>query len=138
MSDLGPARSFLGIEIEKEEDCFCISQQVYNDTILKRLGLLDAKPAKTPLDPQVNLNNPHYKDKSVDRKKYLSIVGSLTYATLGSQLDIAFRVIALSRYNVQPLAIHLKPHLISASTIDVYPTLNCQQWDIHILTGRQT
>jgi len=107
MSDLGPARRFLGIEIEKKEDGFCISQQAYIDTILRRFRLLDAKPARTPLDPQVNLNNPHCEDKSVERKEYLSIVGSLMYAVLGSRPDIAFSVTALSRYNVQPLEMHL-------------------------------
>jgi len=107
MTDLGPARRFLGIEIEKTKDGFCISQQTYINTILRRFGLLDAKPAKTPLDPQVDLNNPHCEDKSVDRKEYLSIVGSLMYAALGSRPDIAFSVTALSRYNVQPLEMHL-------------------------------
>jgi len=107
MSDLGPARRFLGIEIEKKEDGFCISQQAYIDTIIRRFGLLDAKPAKTPLDLQVDLNNPHCEDKSVDRKEYLTIVGSLMYAVLGSRPDIAFSVTALSRYNVQPLKMHL-------------------------------
>jgi len=107
MSDLGPARRFLGIEIEKKEDGFCISQQAYIDTIIRRFGLLDAKPAKMPLDLQVDLNNPHCEDKSVDPKEYLSIVGSLMYAALGSRPDIAFSVTALSRYNVQPLEMHL-------------------------------
>jgi len=107
MSNLGPARRFLGIEIEKKEDGFCISQQAYIDTILRRFGLLDAKPAKTPLNPQVDLNNPHCEDKSVDRKEYLSIVGSLMYAALGSRPDITFSVTALSRYDVQPLEMHL-------------------------------
>jgi len=107
MSDLGPARRFLGIDSEKKEDGFCISQQAYIDTILRRFGLLDAKPAKTPLDPQLDLNNPHCEDKSIDRKEYLSIVGSLMYAALGSRPDIAFSVTALSRYNVQPLEMHL-------------------------------
>jgi len=69
--------------------------------------LLDAKPAKTPLDLQVDLNNPHCEDKSVDQKEYLSRVGSLMYAALGSRSDIAFSVPALSRYNVHPLEMHL-------------------------------
>jgi len=69
--------------------------------------LLDAKPAKTPLDLQVDLNNTHCKDKSIDRKEYLSIVGSLMYAALGSRPDIAFSITALSCYNVHPLEMHL-------------------------------
>jgi len=67
---------------------------------------MDAKPAKSPLDPQTDLADTHCEDKPANRKEYLSIVGSLMYAALGSRLDIAFSVTALSRYNVQPLEIH--------------------------------
>jgi len=107
MCDLGPARRFLGIEIEKKKDGFCISQRAYIETIGRRLGLLDAKPAKTPMDPQVDLTNTCCEDKPADRKQYLSIVGSLMYAALGSRPDIAFSVTALSRFNIEPLEIHL-------------------------------
>jgi hypothetical protein len=107
MCDLGPARRFLGIEIEKKKDGFCISQRTYIETILRRFGLLDAIPAKTPMDPQVDLTNTCCEDKPANRKEYLSIVGSLMYAAIGSRPDIAFSVTALSRYNVQPLEMHL-------------------------------
>jgi len=67
---------------------------------------MDAKPAKSPLDPQTDLANTHCEDKPANRKEYLSMVGSLMYAALGSRPDIAFSVTALSRYNVQPLEMH--------------------------------
>jgi hypothetical protein len=35
------------------------------------------------------------------------MVGSLMYAALGSRPDIAFSVTAVSRYNVQPLEMHV-------------------------------
>jgi hypothetical protein len=68
---------------------------------------MDAKPAKSPLDPQTDLANTQCEDKPANRKKYLSMVGSLMYAALGSRPDIAFSVTALSRYNVQPLEMHV-------------------------------
>jgi len=67
---------------------------------------MDAKPAKSPLDPQTDLANTHCEDKPANRKEYLSMVGSLMYAALGSRLDIAFSVTTLSQYNVQPVEIH--------------------------------
>jgi len=67
---------------------------------------MDAKPAKSPLDPQTDLANTHCEDKPANRKEYISMVGSLIYAALGSRPDIAFSVTALSRYNVQPLKMH--------------------------------
>jgi len=107
MCDLGAAKRFLGIEIEKTKDGgFSICQRGYINTIIQRFRLMDAKPAKSPLDPQTDLANTNCEDKPANRKEYLSMVGLLMYAALGSRLDIAFSVTALSRYNVQPLEMH--------------------------------
>jgi len=107
MCDLGVAKRFLGIEIERTEDGgFSICQRGYINTIIRRFRLMDAKPAKSPLDPQTDLTNTCCEDKMANRKEYLSMVGSLMYAALGSHPDIAFSVTALSRYNVQPLEMH--------------------------------
>jgi len=67
---------------------------------------MDAKQAKSPLDPPTGLTNTHCKDKLANRKDHLSMVGSLMYVALGSRLDIAFSVTTVSRYNVQPLEMH--------------------------------
>jgi len=67
---------------------------------------MDAKPAKSPLDPQTDLANTYCEDKPANRKEYLSIVGSLMYAALGIRPDIAFSVTALSWYNFQLLGIY--------------------------------
>jgi hypothetical protein len=108
MCDLGAAKRFLGIEIERGEDgSISICQRAYIDTILKRFGQQDAKSAKTPLDHQVDLANTNCEDKTANRKEYLSIVGSLMYAALGSRPDITFSVTDLSWYNVQPHEMHL-------------------------------
>jgi hypothetical protein len=108
MCDLGAARRFLGIEIEKTEDGgFSICQRDYINTIIRRFGLMEAKPAKSPLEHQTDLANTHCEDKPANRKEYLSMVGSLMYAALGSRPDIAYSVTALSRYNVEPLEMHI-------------------------------
>jgi len=107
MCDLGAAKRFLGIEIKRTKDgVFSICQRGYINTIIRRFGLMDTKPAKSPLDPPTDLANTHCEDKLANRKEYLSMVGSLMYAALGSRPDIAFSVTALSRYNVQPLEMH--------------------------------
>ena len=36
---------------------------------------MDAKPAKSPLDPQTDLANTHCEDKPANRNEYLSMVG---------------------------------------------------------------
>jgi len=97
MCDLGAAKHFLGIEIEKTKDGgFNICQSGYINTIIRRFGLMDAKPAKSPLGPQTDLANTHCEDKPANRKEYLSMVGSLMYVVLGSRPDIAFSVTTLS------------------------------------------
>jgi len=107
MCDLGAAKRFLGIEINRTKDGrFSICQRGYINTIIRRFRLMDAKLAKSPLDPQTDLTNTHCEDKPANRKEYLSMVGSLMYAALGSRPDITFSVTALSRYNVQPLEMH--------------------------------
>ena len=107
MCDLGAAKRFLGIEIEKTKDGgFSICQRGYINTIIRRFRLIDVKPAKSPLDPKTDLANTVCEDKPANRKEYLSMVGSLMYAALGSRPDIAYSVTALSRYNVQPLEMH--------------------------------
>jgi len=109
MCDLRAAKRFLGIEMERTKDGgFSICQRGYINTIIRRFGLMDAKPAKSPLDPQSDLANTQCEDKPANRKEYLSMVGSLMYAALGSRTDIAFSVTALSRYNIQPLEMHAK------------------------------
>jgi len=107
MCDLGVAKRFLGIEIERTEDGgFSICQRGYINMIIRHFGLMEAKPAKSPLDPQTDLANTCCEDKLANRKEYLSMVGSLMYTALGSHPNIVFSVTALSRYNVQPLEMH--------------------------------
>ena len=67
----------------------------------------DATPVNSPMDPYVNLDNENCEDKPVDITLYLSIVGSLMFAALGTRPDISYSVTALSRYNVRPLQMHL-------------------------------
>jgi len=107
MCNLGAAKRFLGIEIERTKDGgFSICQRGYINTIIQRFGLMEAKLAKSPLDPQTDLANTCCEDKLANRKEYLSMVGLLIYVAFSSRPDIAFSVTALSRYNVQPLEMH--------------------------------
>jgi len=45
--------------------------------------------------------------EEVDQAAYQLIVGSLLYTTIGTRPDLAFAVVALSRYNVKPYRVHL-------------------------------
>ena len=108
ITNLGPTRQFLGIDIERHADgSISLGQPAYVKLILKRFRMEDAHPVSTPLDPHVKLDEiaettaeTALDDKGT--KLYQAIVGSLMYAALATRPDIAFAVAALCRYNANP------------------------------------
>jgi hypothetical protein len=107
MTDLRPVRRFLGVEIEwTSEGNYTLSQSSYIDMILKRFNTIDAQGHKLPMDPNVHLDM-FENDEEIDQTFYLSIVGSLMYAALGTRPDISFSVSSLSRFNIDPRARNL-------------------------------
>ena len=69
----------------------------------------DTNPAPTPLHPKnrLDIDTSDLQEEVDQAVYYQSIVGSLMYAAIGTRLDIAFVVVALSRYNVKPYRVHL-------------------------------
>jgi hypothetical protein len=96
MKDLGCVKRFLTIEVDKH---YNISQTSYIKAILRRFRMENAKSATSPMDPNVRLDNPHCEDREANKSLYLSMVGSLMYAALGTRPGLAFCVTSLSRYN---------------------------------------
>jgi hypothetical protein len=76
MSMMGDLTYFLGFQVKQLKDGTFISQTKYTQDLLKRFGMKDAKPAKTPMgtDRHLDLNKG---GKSVDQKAYRSMIGSL-------------------------------------------------------------
>jgi len=75
MCDLGVAKRFVGVEIERIQDGgFSICQRGYINTIIRRFGLMDAKLAKSLPHPQTDLANAYCEDKPTNCKEYLSMV----------------------------------------------------------------
>ena len=109
MTHLGRAQRFLGIRINQTspEIGILIDQETYIFTILERFRMVLAKAAPSPMDLNVNLDNNQCDDKPANKQLYLSMVGSLMYAALGTRPDLAFCVAALSRHNQFPLQMHL-------------------------------
>ena len=73
-----------------------ISQTKYTQDLIKRFGMKDAKPAKTPMgtDGHIDLNKG---GKSVDQKAYRSMIGSLLYLC-ASRPDIMLSVCMCARF----------------------------------------
>jgi hypothetical protein len=111
MTDLGRATRFLGLELEYLPDgSISICQGAYIRSSVTRYGLSNAASTTTPMDTHVSLDNCDCEDKPADeseKRTYLSMVGSLMYAAIGTRPDISYAVKALSRYNQSPLTMHL-------------------------------
>jgi hypothetical protein len=100
MSMIGELTYFLGFQVKQLKDDTFISQTKYTQDLLKRFGMKDAKPAKTPMgtDGHVDLNKG---GKSVDQKAYRSMIGALLYL-YASRPDIMLSVCMCARYQSDP------------------------------------
>jgi hypothetical protein len=48
LKDLGPLNYFLGIEVKQSSDGHLLTQDKYAADLLRRIGMLECKPAMTP------------------------------------------------------------------------------------------
>jgi hypothetical protein len=105
MSMMGELNYFLGFQVKQLKDGTFISQMKYTQDLIKRFGMKDAKPAKTPMgtDGHIDLNKG---GKSVDQKAYRSMIGSLLYLC-ASRPDIMLSVCMCARYSSGPRECHL-------------------------------
>jgi hypothetical protein len=90
MSMMGELNYFLGFQVKQLKKGTFTSQTKYTQYLLKRFGMKDAKPAKTPMgtDGHLDLNKG---GKSIDQKAYRSMIGSLLYLC-ASRPDIMLSV----------------------------------------------
>ncbi|GKE88732.1 uncharacterized mitochondrial protein-like protein [Tanacetum coccineum] len=80
MSMMGELNFFLGLHIKQMKDGIFFNQSKYIKEMLKKFGLKDSKPMKTPMSSDTKL----IKDKeceSIDSTKYRGMMGSLLYLT---------------------------------------------------------
>jgi hypothetical protein len=105
MSMMGELTYFLRFQVKQLKDDTFISQTKYTQDLLKRFGMKDAKPTKTPMetDGHVDLNKG---GKSIDQKAYRSMIGSLLYLC-ASRPDIMLSVCMCARYQSDPRECHL-------------------------------
>ncbi|CAI7915086.1 unnamed protein product [Closterium sp. NIES-54] len=110
MKDLGEAKYYLGVQIERDESGILIHQERYILNMLESFGLSEANPVRTPLptgfDVHAHVEEPLLRDELV--QLYQSIVGSLMYASATTQTQIAYAVSQLSKVVSCPKAFHLQ------------------------------
>ena len=105
MSMIGELIFFLGLQIKQlKEDTF-VCQSKYVKDILKKFGMKDAKPIKTPIATNGHLDLDE-EGNPVDQKLYRSMMGSLLFWTASSP-DIIFSVCMCARFQAAPRECHL-------------------------------
>ncbi|GJR74305.1 retrovirus-related pol polyprotein from transposon TNT 1-94 [Tanacetum coccineum] len=106
MRMMGKLNYFLGLQIKQMEDGIFFNQSKYIKEMLKKFGLEDSKPMKTPMSSGTKLTNDE-ECESVDSTKYQGMIGSLLYLTT-SRPDIMFSVCLCARFQEAPKTSHLE------------------------------
>ncbi|GKA62275.1 hypothetical protein Tco_0761794 [Tanacetum coccineum] len=88
------------------EEGIYFNQSKYIKEMLKKFGLKDSKPTKTPMSTEIKLTKDD-EDDSVDCTKYQGMIGSLLYVTT-SRPDIMFSVCFCARFQENPKITHLE------------------------------
>jgi hypothetical protein len=96
----------LDLKISNFKKAPSFSKQSIFKIFLKKFGMKNAKPVKTPMGTNGYLNL-DTGGKSVDQKVYRSMIGSLLYVC-ASQLDIMLSVCMCARFQANPKEIHLR------------------------------
>ncbi|RVW56555.1 Retrovirus-related Pol polyprotein from transposon RE1 [Vitis vinifera] len=105
IKDLGNLKYFLGMEIARSKKGIVVSQRKYVLDLLNETGMLGCKPAETPMDTTVKLEE---SDGSapVDKGRYQRLVGKLIYLS-HTRPDIGFSVSVVSQFMNNPTEKHM-------------------------------
>jgi hypothetical protein len=106
MSMMGELKYSLGFQIKQLQDGTFICQTKYTQDILKKFGMKNDKPIKTPMGTNGHLDL-NTGGKFVDQKVYWSMIGSLLYLC-ASRLNIMFSVCMCARFQANPKEVHLR------------------------------
>ncbi|GJR40753.1 pentatricopeptide repeat-containing protein [Tanacetum coccineum] len=106
MSMMGELNFFLGLQIKQLEDGIFFNQSKYVKEMLKKFGLKDAKPIKTPMSSKTKLTRDE-EGEPINDTKYHGMIGSLLYLT-ASRPDIMFSVSLCARFQEAPKISHLE------------------------------
>jgi hypothetical protein len=105
MSMIGELSFFLRLQVKQLKEGTFVCQSKYVRDLLKKFGMKDAKPIKTPM-----ATNGHFDldegGKPVDLKLYRSMIGSLLYLTV-SRPDILFSVCMCEKFQATHRECHL-------------------------------
>lgn len=99
ITDKGPVKYILGIEIERSEKAIKLSQRYAITKLLESQQMEDCKSVSTPMESNLKLEIPSDNCTPVDQQDYRSLIGSLLHLSLNTRPDITFAVNRLAQFN---------------------------------------
>lgn len=105
MKSLGGLKYFLGIEVARSNKGIFLSQRKYVLDLLSEVGLLDCKPADTPIIQNHKLGEYPYQVPT-NKERYQRLVGKLIYLS-HTRPDIAYAVSMVSQFMHTPSEEHM-------------------------------
>ncbi|CAL5395906.1 unnamed protein product [Camellia sinensis] len=105
IKDLGNLKYFLGMEIARSKKGIAVSQRKYVLDLLNETGMLGCKPADTPMDTTIKLEESDGSAPS-DKGRYQRLVGKLIYLS-HTRPDIGFSVSVVSQFMNNPTEKHM-------------------------------
>ena len=106
MKDLGYLKYFLGVEVMRSPQGIFINQKKYILDLLAETGMVDCKPAETPMATNHNLKI-NEESALADRGRYQRLVGKLIYLS-HTRPDIAYAVSVVSQFMHHPQIDHME------------------------------
>ncbi|KAL4036651.1 hypothetical protein IC575_000215 [Cucumis melo] len=105
MKNLGGLKYFLGIEVMRSRQGIVLSQRKYILDLLAEIGMLDCRPADTPVVQGVKLGE--FPDQvPANKERYQRLVGKLIYLA-HTRPDIAYGVSVVSQFMHNPSEDHM-------------------------------
>ncbi|GJU79115.1 retrovirus-related pol polyprotein from transposon TNT 1-94 [Tanacetum coccineum] len=127
MSMMGELNFFLGLQIKQLEDGIFFNQSKYIKEMLKKFGLEDSKPIKTPMSSETKLTRDE-DGEPVCNLKYRGMISSLLYLT-ASRSEIMFSVCLCARTGVETIVYadsdHVGDYVNRKSTSGVCTFMGC-------------
>ncbi|GJS31391.1 retrovirus-related pol polyprotein from transposon TNT 1-94 [Tanacetum coccineum] len=117
MSMMGELNFYLGLQIKQLEDGIFFNRSKYIKEMLKKFGLEDSKPIKTPMTSEIKLTQDE-DGESVDDTKYHGMIGILLYLT-SSLPDIMFSICLCACFQEDPKTSHLEADNVQKGNISI-------------------
>jgi hypothetical protein len=112
MKFLGPTTYCLGLQVfHHPSGGILLHQKAYTQKVLRMFHMDQSNSLAAPTIGRSNTNDDPYQPREeeeeiVDKSKYLTAVGALTYLTTDTRPDIAFATSILARYSQNPTLRH--------------------------------